>query len=79
MNSWEEGAYAGILGYSNLPQDIAEDPTADGIVLKYNTVPGGSFPPFNLGRVSQQAIFSLSLAHPLHLDSYPRSWPLAGS
>lgn len=45
----------GLLGYSTFPVDYnSRDPVYDGIMLKYSTLPGGSSPGNNLGRVSQR-------------------------
>lgn len=43
-------ASRGILGYATFPADYDSNPTNDGVVLLYSTLPGGSNEPFNEGR-----------------------------
>ncbi|CAE6521325.1 unnamed protein product [Rhizoctonia solani] len=40
----------GLLGYATLPADYQAAPVDDGVVLRYSTVPGGSFDGANLGK-----------------------------
>ncbi|CAE6521089.1 unnamed protein product [Rhizoctonia solani] len=40
----------GLLGYATFPADYQSTPVDDGVVLRYSTVPGGSFAPLNLGK-----------------------------
>ncbi len=37
------------LGWSTLPRDYAEDPKYDGVVVLYQSLPGGNAAPYNLG------------------------------
>ncbi|KAG8772398.1 hypothetical protein FRC16_005674, partial [Serendipita sp. 398] len=39
----------GVLGYSPMPDQYARAPKEDGVVILFNTVPGGP-PPYNLGK-----------------------------
>lgn len=39
----------GILGWSTFPFDYAANPTADGVVILHDTMPGGQAAPYNLG------------------------------
>ncbi|KAI5123188.1 hypothetical protein M0805_003955 [Coniferiporia weirii] len=41
----------GTLGYSAFPEDYNNNPTNDGILIRYSTLPGGNSPGNNLGRV----------------------------
>jgi len=43
-------AEAKLLGYATFPADYRKHPVADGVVLKYSTVPEGGAKPFDLGR-----------------------------
>lgn len=43
----------GLLGYSSWPWDVAKKGlTMDGVVIHYDTLPGGQYRPYNLGRTS---------------------------
>lgn len=37
------------LGFATFPSDYAKDPLMDGVVLKFDTLPGGTNVPYNLG------------------------------
>ncbi|CAE6365610.1 unnamed protein product [Rhizoctonia solani] len=40
----------GLLGYTTLPSNYQLNPKNDGVVIRYSTVPGGTYYPFNLGK-----------------------------
>jgi hypothetical protein len=45
-----EGDGQGLLGYATFPMDFNSNPTNDGVVLLYSTMPGSSQPKYNMGR-----------------------------
>ncbi|KAF9527475.1 hypothetical protein CPB83DRAFT_836633 [Crepidotus variabilis] len=47
---FKSGAGAGLLGYSTFPSDYAGNPTDDGTVILYSSLPGGTSSPYNLGQ-----------------------------
>ncbi|EAU80298.2 metalloprotease [Coprinopsis cinerea okayama7 len=38
-----------LLGYASFPWDYSIEPQMDGVVIHWDTVPGGGFAPYNLG------------------------------
>jgi len=39
-----------LLGYATFPDDYDDNPKDDGVIVRYSTLPGGTFAPTNLGR-----------------------------
>jgi hypothetical protein len=49
LNVWTAELSGGVLGYAQFPFSYTLSPETDGIVLHYDTMPGGAFQGFNLG------------------------------
>ncbi|KAF8974670.1 metalloprotease [Flammula alnicola] len=47
---FNSGAGAGLLGYSTFPSDYASNPSDDGCVILFSSLPGGTASPYNLGQ-----------------------------
>jgi len=54
LNVWtvgfREGDAQSLLGYATFPDAYTQAPQMDGVVLLYQTMPGGSHPTYNMGR-----------------------------
>jgi hypothetical protein len=49
LNIYSCNPSGGILGYATFPSSYSSQPTKDGVVILYSSVPGGSAAPYNLG------------------------------
>lgn len=49
LNVWLCNLSSGLLGYATFPSSLISQPTKDGVVILYSSLPGGSSAPYNLG------------------------------
>ncbi len=50
LNIWLCNLEGGLLGYATFPSSLASQPTLDGVVCLFSSVPGGTAAPYNQGR-----------------------------
>jgi hypothetical protein len=49
LNFYSNGMGQNLLGWATFPWDYASNPTMDGVVCHYASLPGGTLSPYNLG------------------------------
>ena len=64
LNLWVCDLGDDLLGYAQFPDEAAIYPQTDGVVLHVDTLPGGSFEPYDLGRTAVHEVgHYLNLLH----------------
>ncbi|GAA2827035.1 zinc metalloprotease [Crossiella cryophila] len=58
LNLWfnTSGGSRENLGYATFPWDAYRHPRIDGVVIQFDTVPGGTLAPYNLGRTATHEV-----------------------
>lgn len=56
LNIWLCNLTGGLLGYATFPSSLALQPTLDGVVCLYSTLPGSTAAPYNKGRTATHEV-----------------------
>ncbi|KOX13602.1 peptidase [Nocardiopsis sp. NRRL B-16309] len=56
LNIYTADLGPGLLGFSSFPQDYADDPEQDGVVVAHDTLPGGDRARFDLGHTATHEV-----------------------